>query len=173
MDLVNRPHGRRAVIVGAAGIGLASIVGGSLVHAQTTPEAGDATPTDETTPEQTDRSAEAAARYDDFVSKLATNLGNTDPTAVDTAIRTSLTTIVDERLAAGEISANDADAAKTAIASSPAPIFGIFAGTFRGGGRDGGRWGRTGGPGFGGRFCGDSDTGTDTDTNDSTPAASI
>jgi hypothetical protein len=187
MDSLNQPHGRRTLIAGAAGLGLASVIGGSLVRAQATPEPSGGTTTDTTT-QDTDRAAEAATRYDDFVAKLATNLGNTDSAAVDTAIRASLTDIVDERLAAGEISANDATAAKTAIASSAAPILGLFAaarydggsGRFGGHGRPGdfgpGGFG-PGGFGSGGR-PGDDETGddtdpADTDTTDATPVAAV
>lgn len=177
MDSLNQPHGRRTLIAGAAGLGLASVIGGSLVRAQATPEPSDGTTTDATT-EETDRATEAAARYNDFVAKLATNLGGTDSTAVDAAIRASLTDIVDERLAAGEISANDATAAKTAIASNASPVLGLFAaGGHDGGfGRFGGH-GRPGGFGFGGR-PGDDETGedtdpADTDTTDATPAAAV
>lgn len=180
MDDIRKPIGRRTVFAGAAGLGLATLVGGTLVRAQDTPATGEATPTtgtdtDTTTDEATLReefAAEAGARYDDFVSRLAGNLGITDSTQVDTGIRTTLTDLVDARLAAGEISANDADAARTAIADNPAPLVGLF----MAGRRDGpGGFGRGRGgfhrPGMSDQPDDDTD-GTD-ETSPATPGATI
>ena len=174
MNNLNRPHGRRAVLAGAAGLGIAAIAGGSFAVAQATPDASDGTTTgtttNDTTTDTADRSAEAAARYDDFVTRLSGNLSIGDSTTVDAAIRAALTAMVDERLAAGEISANDATAAKAEIASSPSPVFGLFGGP-HGGGRGG----------HGGEFSGRSDdndgpngsesSDDDTGTTDATPSA--
>ena len=129
MDDIRKPIGRRAMFAGAAGLGLATLVGGTLVRAQDTPDTGDGTPTTDTngmTDETSTNEVAAGARYDDFVSRLASHLGIADSTQVDTGIRTTLTDLVDARLAAGEISANDADAARTAITDSPAPLGGLF-----------------------------------------------
>ena len=175
MDDISKPIGRRTVFAGAAGLGLATLVGGTLVRAQDTPDTGDGTPTTETdgtTDETSTNEAEAGARYDDFVSRLAGNLGITDSSQVDAGIRTTLTDLVDARLAAGEISANDADAARTAIADSPTPLGGLF----RAGHGDG-----PGGFGRGRRDSNDSDPsdqadgeteGTD-DTTTATPAPTV
>lgn len=178
----NTPFGRRTIFASAAGLGLATLVGGSLVRAQDTPAPGtpDAstnigTETDEATL-RAEFEAEAGARYDDFVSRLAGNLSIADSAEVDTAIRTTLTNLVDARLEAGEISANDADAARTAITDNPAPLMGIFlAGRGDGPGGFGGR-GRGGmdGSGMFGDDASDDDTddGTD-DDSDATPAATV
>ena len=79
------------ILAGIAGLGLAGGVGLTRVLAQ------DATPTDE--PSTSDDQAtdttdadggdgKAGARYDDFVAKLAANLGS-DADTVDTGIRDS------------------------------------------------------------------------------------
>jgi hypothetical protein len=112
---------RRTVLGGAAGLGLAAVTRSVLVHAQATPEASD----DPSTTEDT-RLARAAERYDEFVSGLAGALDIADTATVDAAIRTSLTAMIDAQLAAGEISANDAEAARTAIASAPSPVAGLL-----------------------------------------------
>jgi hypothetical protein len=82
--------------------------GGVFAQDQTgTPAAGESTPavgSDTTT-----------SAYQDFVDALAANLGITDPAAVDAAIKTTLKQQVDDRLAAGEISANEATALKARI----------------------------------------------------------
>ncbi len=180
MDDIRKPIGRRAVFAGAAGLGLATLVGGTLVRAQDTPDTGESTPTTgtdtdtDTTTDETTSSDEVAAgaRYDDFVSRLASHLGIADSTQVDTGIRTTLTDLVDARLAAGEISANDADAARTAITDSPAPLGGLF------------RAGHGDGPGGFGRGRGDSndsdssdqdddDTDATDETTPATPAATV
>ena len=175
MDDIRKPIGRRTVFAGAAGLGLATLVGGTIVRAQDTPDTGDGTPTtdtDGTTDETSTNEAEAGARYDDFVSRLAGNLGITDPSQVDTGIRTTLTDLVDARLAAGEISANDADAARTAIADSPTPLGGRFR---VGHGDDPGGFGRGRG-GFGRSGMSDQpddDTDGTDETSPATPAATV
>lgn len=81
--------------------------------------------------------------YQDFLAKLATNLGVADAAAVDAAIRTTLKQTVDERLAAGDLSANDATAIKERIDAADVPL-GII----------GGRHGGIARGGFGGPFDG-------------------
>lgn len=161
MDTTTQLYGRRAVIAGAAGVaglGLATLAGSRFAAAQVTPEA------DEEATRRDEIEAEVAARYDDFVSRLATSLGLTDTASVDTGIRDALTGMIEARLEAGEISANDAEAATTAIASSPAPLFGLMIA----GGR--GRQ-RRGHGGFRGGFDGFGDPDDDeTDTEDAIPA---
>ena len=179
MNTTSRSVGRRGLVAGAAGLGIATLVGGSIVRAQDTPSTGTPDPATETDT-GTDASnvreefeAEAGARYDDFVSRLAGNLGIGDTASVDTAIRTTLTDLADARLAAGEISANDADAARTAITENPAPPMGLFLGGHhddRGGvsGRVRGGFGRLGLP-----RNAQPDDDTDDGTDDTTPAATI
>ena len=118
----HRPVGRRNVIAGIAGLGIAAGIGASQVLAQ------DATPTatDETGGntggDQTDKGAKVGAAYDDFVGKLATNLGESDTAKVDTAIRDALKAMVDEQYNDGNISRNLADDLKSRIDSSDAPL---------------------------------------------------
>jgi len=117
----HRPLGRRNVIAGIAGLGIAAGIGASQVLAQ------DATPTpsDETggtTDQQPDKMAEIGAAYDDFVGKLTTNLGESDTAKVDTAIRDALKAMVDDQYNQGNISRNLADDLKSRIDSSDAPL---------------------------------------------------
>jgi len=117
----HRPLGRRNVIAGIAGLGIAAGIGASQVLAQ------DATPTpsDETggtTDQQPDKAAEIGAAYQNFVGKLATNLGESDSAKVDTAIRDALKAMVDEQYNDGNISRNLADDLKSRIDSSDAPL---------------------------------------------------
>src|SRR6187402_559646 len=79
----HRPLGRRNVIAGIAGLGIAAGIGATQELAQ------DATPTpnDETggtTDQQPDKMAEIGAAYQNFVRKLASNLGESDSAKVDT-----------------------------------------------------------------------------------------
>jgi hypothetical protein len=116
--------------------GLAGV--GSRVAAQT------ATPDEATT---TDFAAAKAASYDTFIATLATELSLSDPAQVDAAIRTALKQLVDERLAAGELSVEAAAAQKAVIDVTEAPLMlGIgMEGRFPGG------HGPMGGPGHGPR----------------------
>jgi hypothetical protein len=92
--------------LGAALVALLAVggVAGRGVFAQ------DATPT-------TGTGSTTATLYQDFVGKLAANLGIANSTTVDTAIKTTLKQMVDDQLAAGHISADEANAAKQAIDS--------------------------------------------------------
>jgi len=81
--------------------GIGSVAGHDVFAQDATPAAGTSSTTDTT--------------YQDFVGKLAANLGIADATQVDAAIKTTLKQMVDEQLAAGNISANEATAAKQAI----------------------------------------------------------
>lgn len=144
---------RRRVLAGTAGIGAAALLGTKLVRAQdstATPGAGTSTPgtsTTETTDEQT--------YYNNFVSKLAANLGISDAATVDQAIRDSLTQIVDEELAGGHISQDAANQMKENIASGDVPF--LFPGRHGRGGMGRGRGGK-------------SDSKDQDDTDDSTDA---
>ena len=100
---------------------IAAGIGASQVLAQ------DATPTpsDETggtTDQQPDKMAEIGAAYQNFVRKLASNLGESDSAKVDTAIRDALKAMVDEQYTDGNISRNLADDLKSRIDSSEAPL---------------------------------------------------
>src|SRR3954451_18613964 len=143
---------RRRVLAGTAGLGAAALLGAKLVQAQTatgTPEAGTGTTE---TDEQT--------YYNNFVSKLAANLNISDAATVDTAIRDSLTELVDEELAGGHISQDTATRLKENIASGDVPF--LFPGR-RG-------MGRHGGPMGGGKPGDKSDDNGDTDDDDSVDA---
>src|SRR4051812_36338196 len=118
---------RRGVVIGGGLTGAAALLAvganGRNVFAQ------DATPSATSGTEIAE-----ASRYADFVSKLATNLGIADSATVDTAIKTTLKQMVDADLAAGNISANAATAAKQAIDSGD---FGHGLFGFGGGGKRG------------------------------------
>ena len=153
MDAAANQFGRRRLIAGTTaglGLGLAAIAGVSLANAQSTPEASDDATGDTLSTPDDAFVARATERYDEFVAGVAGALSIPDTAAVDTAIRASLTGMVDSRLADGEISANAAETARTAIASSPAPLAGLLM-AGRGGFGHGGR-------GLGGRGTGDRDT---------------
>jgi hypothetical protein len=131
--------GRRNILAGIAGLGLAGGVGLTRVLAQ------DATPTDEpsTSDDQTTDTTDAdggdgkaGARYDDFVAKLAANLGS-DADTVDTGIRDSLKAMVDDVFNAGDISKNAATRIKDRIDSAASPLAALLMIGKRGG--DGGK----------------------------------
>lgn len=82
--------------------------------------------------------------YRDFLAKLTTNLGVGDAATVDAAIRTTLKRTLDERRAAGDLSAAEATAIKARIDAAEVPLGPI------GGHRGGFDRGGFGGP-FGGR----------------------
>jgi hypothetical protein len=92
-------------------LGVGAVAGGGVF-------AQDSTPTTTETPavgSSGDTTADSSADYDAFVAALAANLGISDPATVDAAIKTTLKQQVDDRLAAGEISANEATALKERI----------------------------------------------------------
>ncbi len=59
--------------------------------------------------------------YQDFITKLANNLGITDSSKVDMAVKTTLSQLVDERQAAGNLTQEQANKLKQAINSSDFP----------------------------------------------------
>jgi len=130
-------YGGITAMTGAAMLG----VGGSVfAQDESTPTAG----TEETTESTaaTDRRAAREAEYAAFLDALAVNLGVADGETVDAAIRTTMEQVIDERLAAGEISADLATELKLAIDSGEYPVGfhlgGIGMGGFdRGGDHDG------------------------------------
>ena len=127
----SRMLGRRNVLAGIAGMGVAGGLGITRVLAQET----DPTPSDPQTTDsggtiESDTGEEntlndgvaRGEKYQDFVAKLAANLGESDPATVDTAIRDSLKSMVDDVFNAGDISKNAATSIKEAIDTSDAPI---------------------------------------------------
>jgi len=89
--------------------------------------------------------SDAAARYDEFLAKLAANLGIADPAAVDRALRDTLKQEVDESAAAGELSTAEAEAIKARIdAAEMLPVAGLAGPRGGWGGPSGGRHGGRG-----------------------------
>ena len=147
--------------VGATALGLGVLIGGStgtpFAFAQaSTPSAQ--TPAQTQQQQANDWEAQKAQDYDDFISALATSLGD-DKAAVDTAIRDALKQQVDAKQTAGELSVEQAAAIKAVIDVSQAPLFSGFEGRggmhgFEGHGDfDGGR-GSRGGDDHGGKMPG-------------------
>jgi hypothetical protein len=161
-------HRMKVMVLGAAAlalIGTGAVANIGVFAQESTPEA-------ESTPAVGSTGETETSAYDEFVAALAANLGISDPATVDTAIKETLKQKVDEQLAAGEISANEATARKERIDA------GEFGGFFlgRGGSRDGGP--RVGGHDRqGGDDSGKQDDGTDSGSDDTesltpTPPAS-
>jgi hypothetical protein len=117
----------KVLALGAAAlalIGTGAVVSDGVFAQESTPEA-------ESTPAVGSAGETETSAYDEFVAALAANLGISDPATVDTAIKETLKQKVDEQLAAGEISANEATARKERIDA------GEFGGFFLGrGGHD-------------------------------------
>jgi hypothetical protein len=116
--------------VGVTALGLGVLIGGStgtpFAFAQeSTPSAQ--TPAQTQAQQTNDWEAQKAQDYDDFISSLATELGD-DKAAVDTAIRTALKQQVDAKQAAGELSVEQSAAIKAVIDVSQAPLFAGLAG---------------------------------------------
>jgi hypothetical protein len=65
----------------------------------------------------TDASAESAVQYLGFLETVAANLGISDPMAVDTAVKTMLTQVVDEQMSSGAMSDDAATAVRAQIDS--------------------------------------------------------
>ena len=137
-------------------IGTGAVVNNGVFAQESTPEA-------ESTPAVGSGGETETSTYDEFVAALAANLGISDPATVDTAIKETLKQQVDEQLAAGEISANEATARKERIDA------GEFGGFFFG------RGGLRGGDGFDHRGRGDTpkqDDGAGTEVTPTAPASS-
>jgi len=125
----DRIIGRRIVLAGVAGLGMASLIGLNAVLAQdSTDDTDDSNDdTDDSDSHTTDDDdsevdAEIGATYQNFLAKLTTNLGMTDTAEVDLAIRSSLKSMVDEKFTEGSISQNDADAIKERIDIGASPL---------------------------------------------------
>ena len=92
-------------------IGTGAVVNNGVYAQESTPEA-------ESTPAVGSAGETETSAYDEFVAGLAANLGISDSTTADTAIKETLKQKVDEQLAASEISANEATARKERIDAS-------------------------------------------------------
>lgn len=120
MSLADRLVGRRNVVAGIAALGAAGVFGASRALAQDDPDGDDDFPDDEE--DLLEMAPEIGETYQNFVAKLAANLGESDVAAVDTAIRDALAAMVEERFAAGEISRNLADELIERIQTGEAPL---------------------------------------------------
>ena len=131
----------KVMALGAAAlvlIGTGAVVNNGVFAQESTPEA-------ESTPAVGSAGETETAAYDEFVAALAANLGISDPATVDTAIKETLKQKVDEQLAAGEISANEAAARKERIDAGEFGGFFFGQGDHRDGGPRGGGHDRQGG----------------------------
>ena len=137
-----RTVGRRNVVAGIAALGLGGAFGVTRAFAQdatTTPPAEDDVEDDDDDLEddeleefdEPELEAEFGEAYQNFVAKLAANLGETDTTVVDTAIRDALVAMVEERFAAGDISRNLADEVIERIQTGEAPLAVVMMGGLR------------------------------------------
>ncbi len=145
------------LLVAVLGLGAFGVRG--VFAQESTPSAEETDSTTDATAEQT----EADAAYDEFVAGLAANLG-TDAATVEAAITQTLTDMVAAKLAAGEISADDAAALTERIAAGDVPLrLGWLGGDHgRGGDGDfGGPGGARGGHDGRGGQSGDADNDDD------------
>jgi Arc/MetJ family transcription regulator len=71
---------------------------------------------------ETDKNTALTQSYDDFLAKMATNLGVGDAAQVDVAIRTTLKQMIDDSAAAGELTAEQATLLKERVDSSEVPL---------------------------------------------------
>lgn len=115
---------RRALVTGAMGVGAVTALGVTIARAQDSPSGTPAAGASGTTA----MGGSAKQVYDDFIGKLASNLGNLDTAKVDTAVRTTLKQMVDEAQQAGLIGADEATTLKQRIDSGdfPAGLPGMF-----------------------------------------------
>lgn len=143
---------RRGLLIGGLGLSL-TLTGASALGAL--PVAAQESSTGDSNSEMTvdERVAaweeERLQRYERFLAAFAENLGIDDPAQVETALRETLKQMVDDELAAGDISVNAAAELKERIDQASGPI--LFGGL--GGGRDrnlgiGDHRGRRGRPGL-------------------------
>jgi len=115
-------------------------LGGTLLaHASSSSNA-----TTDTSTVATQQAADATSPADDFVTKLAANLGVNEQTLRD-ALKTTNLQAIDQALADRRITQQQADDARAAVNSGQAPLFGMPGHGPRGG-PDGGH---EGGPGMG------------------------
>src|SRR5215203_5417963 len=117
--------------IGATALGFGLVIGAAPVipdvfAQEATPPAAEA-PAQAAQGQEIDFEAQRAQAYDSFVTALASELGS-DKAAVDAAIRTALTQQVDEREAAGDLSAEQAAAMTAVIGVSKSPLFLGFGG---------------------------------------------
>lgn len=108
--------------IGATALGFGLVIGGNLAPTALAQSTDNRADTKAAVEEQ------RAQAYDDFVASLADDL-NADEADVDAAIRDALKAQVDQRLADGELSAEEAAALKAVIdvTESPLPLgFGMI-----------------------------------------------
>ena len=144
------------LLVAVLGLGAFGVRGGFAQ--ELTPATEEAGSTTDATAEESDTDA----AYAEFVTGLAANLGS-DAATVEAAITQTLTDMVEAKLAAGEISADEAAALTERIASGDVPLrLGWLGGDH---GRDGagGPGGFDGRGGPGGELDGRGDRDTDDD----------
>lgn len=91
-----------------------------------------ATPTPSTASGGTDATP-AAAERNDFLDAFAAALGVTDQTQIDTAMQTAIDQVLADRVAAGELTQEQADAIKARVANGDPHGFGFGFGGPRGG----------------------------------------
>ncbi len=106
---------RNGLIVGAIALLLVLVARQEAVTSLVRAQNGTPTAT-------TDADATRTQAYDDFLAKLAANVGVADPAQVDIAIRTALKQMVDERQAAGELTAEESTALKERIDAAAVPL---------------------------------------------------
>ncbi len=121
-------------VLGVGSLALAALVAQPLaphvVTAQTTAATPAASPSAAMPNQATQtRVSPVNVWYQDFVGRLATNLGESDKTKVDQAIRTTLKQEVDAKVTSGDIAGKVADAIKAKIDSPdfPADLIGLMA----------------------------------------------
>lgn len=157
----------KQAVIGTATVavlGVGAITGPGVFAQSATPAATSGTTANGTTANgtatATTKDAAEQAEYQAFITALGTNLGISDPTKVDAAIRAALKQMVDDQFTAGNISANEATAEKAAIdASSGAGLLNLGMGMHGGPGGHGNFGGRPGmgQPGDNGHPNGDND----------------
>ena len=148
------------LLVAVLGLGAFGVRGVFAQESTPTTEEADS-PTDATT-----EVSDADAAYDAFVAGLAANLG-TDTTTVEAAITQTLTDMVDAKLAAGEISADEAAALTERITAGDVPLRLGWLGGDHGRGGPGGTGDFDGHGGPGGDRSAASDRGDNDDPDDS------
>jgi hypothetical protein len=125
---IRRTIGRRDVIAGVSGIGLAGVFG--LRQARAQDELEDDEDGGSTTEIEVFGRPMPGELYQNFAAKVAAALGEADRAVVDTAIRDALKAIIDDRFDAGEISRNLATELKEKIDTSEVPLMALGVGGF-------------------------------------------
>ena len=127
----------KAPFVAAAAAGLvvlAGVVGGGIVMAQGTPAPNGT----QATPTAPGNRPDRQQQMDDYLQKLAANLG-IDPSKLKDAMKQTAIDEIDQALKDGKITQDQHDKAKSAIENGNGPFFGPGLGKMRGpGGKPGG-----------------------------------